>query len=99
MSRKAPETTVVTTLTVTHILKGCTAAEATGVAEIIADTAKQALERGYTDGHVRRQGQADNIAVSCVQIFENDRGRGDVGARRAEQPDAGAPEAEPEAEG
>lgn len=73
MASKKPEVTVVTTLTVTHVLRDCTLEEATGVAEIIADSAKQAAERGYADGHVLPQGAADDISIAQVQLFSMDR--------------------------
>lgn len=75
---KKPEATVVTTLTVTHILPDCTADEAVRFAEIIAETAQEALTAGYAEG-VLPQGRPDNIGVSAVQVFGIDGDSGDSG--------------------
>lgn len=66
---KKPEATVITTLTVTHILRDCTADEATEVAELLAEAAADALRAAYAE-RVLPQGQADDVCVSGVQIFE-----------------------------
>lgn len=69
--RKQPEVTVVTTLQVTHILRDCTAEEARKLADVIAQTAQEALEAGYRDG-VLPQGRPDDITAGGVQIFSRD---------------------------
>lgn len=65
---KKPEATVVTTLTVTHILRDCTAGRAAEWAEMLAQTARDAAEAGYKE-RVLPQGYPDNISVSGVQVF------------------------------
>ena len=66
--RKQPEATIVTTLQVTHILRDCTAEEARRLADVIAQTAQEALKCGYLDC-VLPQGRPDDISVGGVQIF------------------------------
>lgn len=69
---RRPEATVVTTLQVTHILRECRdAEEAQAIAEVIARTAREALEAGYREG-VLPQGQPDDISVGSVQVFAFD---------------------------
>lgn len=67
-ARRAPEATIVTTLTVTHIIRDCETDEAVKLAEIIAYTAAETLAEAYSE-RVLPQGQPDNIAVSQVQVF------------------------------
>lgn len=65
---KKPEATVVTTLTVTHILRDCTADRAAEWAEMLAQTARDAAEAGYQE-RVLPKGHPDDICVSGVQVF------------------------------
>lgn len=65
------EATVVTTLTVTHVLRGCSEEEAQGLAQEIARTARDAAGMGYR-ALVLEQGWPNDIAVSAVQVFTKD---------------------------
>lgn len=65
------EATIVTTLTVTHVLRDCDEQEAQALAQEIARAAREATELGYR-ASVLEQGWPDDIAVSTVQVFTKD---------------------------
>lgn len=69
-----PETTVVTTLTVTHIVRGITAEQTQerGLDKWIAENARTAALAGYRE-HVMATGQPDDVCVTAVQVFGIDR--------------------------
>ena len=69
------EATIVTTLTVTHVLHDCDEQEAQTLAQEIARTAREAADLGYR-ATVLPQGQPDNIEVSAVQVFTFDEKEG-----------------------
>ena len=66
--RKKPEATIVTTLTVTHILRDCGEKEACELAETLADYTAAALKTAYAEReplHIR----PDDVSVSSIQVF------------------------------
>lgn len=67
--RKRRETTVVTTLTVTHVLHGADADDVvrSGTAQRLAEISPQATRRGFR--MMRQQAEADNVSISRVQVF------------------------------
>lgn len=69
VQRRRRETTVVTTLTVTHILHGADADDAvrSGTAQRLAEISLQATRRGFR--MMRQQAEADDVSISRVQVF------------------------------
>lgn len=65
------ESTIVTTITVTHILQDVSGMEAQEFSRVIADAAEDVVRAGYND-HMLPQGIPDDICISGVQIFERD---------------------------
>lgn len=67
------ETTVVTTLTVTHILRGIAEENAQELTQWIADGARAALWAGYEGRPQAARAWPDNIGIAGVQVFSFDR--------------------------
>lgn len=65
------ESTIVTTVTITHILTDVSGREAQEFSRVIADAAEDVIRAGYRD-HMLLQGIPDDICISGVQIFEKD---------------------------
>ena len=65
------ESTIVTTVTITHILTDVSGREAQEFSRVIADAAEDVIRAGYHD-HMLPQGIPDDICISGVQIFEKD---------------------------
>ena len=68
---KKPESTIVTTITITHILQDVSGKDAKEFAMVIANAAEDCVKAGYRD-HMLPQGIPDDICISGVQIFERD---------------------------
>lgn len=77
---RPPETTVVTTLQVTHVLRGAEADDviARGTAQRIAEAARAACTRGYKA--MADSAQPDSIGVGQVQVFGFDGSHTGAGA-------------------
>ena len=75
------EATVVTTIAITHIVRGITAGQARerGLDQWIADNARAAVWAGYHE-HVLATGQPDDISIAAVQTFGFDRDEGEEAA-------------------
>lgn len=65
------ESTIVTTVTITHILQDVSGKDAKEFSRVIADAAEDVIRAGYLD-HMLPQGIPDDICISGVQIFERD---------------------------
>lgn len=64
---REPESTIVTTLQVTHIVRG-TADPGEALAQQIAQTAARCAWAGYHE-HVLHGGHPDDISIGSVQVF------------------------------
>lgn len=74
MSKQRKDATIVTTLTVTHVLEGQyggSEEELMRLAQYIARAAKDAVQTAYVE-HCLPTGQPDDISVSGVQVFLHD---------------------------
>lgn len=66
------ETTIVTTLQVTHVLRGETAdSMPAGLPVFIAEASRKVVAAGYP-GLVQGRVQPDDVCVSSVQVFSRD---------------------------
>ena len=63
------ETTVVTTLTVTHVLHGADADDVTrsGMAQRLANLSLTATQRGFRQ--MRQETEPDNVCIAGLQVF------------------------------
>lgn len=94
MSKQRTGATIVTTLTVTHVLEGWyggSEEELMGLAQDLARVAKDAMQTAYVE-HCLPGGQPDDISVSGVQVFLHDgqNARRENNARRSERAEGGA---------
>lgn len=74
MSKQRKDATIVTTLTITHVLQGACGGseeELMGLAQDLARVAKDAMQTAYVE-HCLPAGQPDDISVSGVQVFLHD---------------------------
>lgn len=74
MSKQRTDATIVTTLTVTHVLEGMHGikeGEIVNIAGDLAKAAKDAAWAGYAE-HCLPGGHPDDISVSGVQVFLHD---------------------------
>lgn len=85
--RTQPEATVVTTLQVTHVVRGIMSSE---LAQAIAATAEKCLRAGFAE-HVLLGGHPDEIRTESVQVFTFDEPRiAAEGPEEAETPEGSA---------
>lgn len=94
MSKQRKDATIVTTLTITHVLQGACGGseeELMGLAQDLARVAKDAMQTAYVE-HCLPAGHPDDISVSGVQVFLHDEqnARRENNAQRSERAEGSA---------
>lgn len=94
MSKQRTDATIVTTLTITHVLEGMHGikeGELVNIAGDLAKAAKDAAWAGYVE-HCLPGGHPDDISVSGVQVFLHDEqnARRENNAQRSERAEGSA---------